>query len=80
MEQLKRLAISEEGFIFDPVTGSSFTTNSVGLFIINAMKEGKKEEEIVELLTKNFEVSEEEAARDLTDFIEQLRHYGLINE
>ncbi len=78
MEQLKRLAISEEGFIFDPVTGSSFTTNETGLFILNALKEGKKEKEIIELLTKNFEVSEEEAIRDLTDFLEQLRHYGLI--
>jgi len=78
MGQLKHLAISEEGFIFDPVTGSSFTTNETGLFIISALKEGKKEEEIIKLLAENFEVTKEEALRDLTDFIEQLRYYGLM--
>jgi len=78
MNYLKRLAISAEGFIFDPVTGSSFTTNETGLFIINALKEEKKEEEVVQMLAENFEVSKEEASRDLVDFIEQLRYYGLI--
>ena len=78
MNYLKHLAISEEGFIFDPATGSSFTTNDTGLFIINALKEGKGEVEIIKLLTENFDVNEEDASRDLIDFIEQLRYYGLI--
>ncbi len=78
MGKLQKLAISDEGFIFDPETGSSFTVNQTGLFILKLLKEGKSQEEIVEALTENFEVTKEEAARDLIDFLEQLRLNGLL--
>ncbi|WP_457568852.1 HPr-rel-A system PqqD family peptide chaperone [Desulfurobacterium sp.] len=80
MSKLNRLAISEEGFIFDPETGNSFTVNKTGLFIINMLKEGKDVEDIVEALTEEFEVDREEAMRDVTDFLEQLRLMGLIDK
>ncbi|ADU96902.1 HPr-rel-A system PqqD family peptide chaperone [Thermovibrio ammonificans] len=78
MGKLNRLAINDEGFIFDPETGNSFTVNQTGLFIIKLLKEGKSEEEIVQALTEEFDVSPEEARRDLVDFIEQLRLNGLL--
>jgi len=78
MDRLAQLAISEEGFIFDPVTGNSFTTNKTGLFIIQALKEGKKIENIVQMLVEKYEVSKEEAEKDVTDFVEQLRYHHLI--
>ena len=80
MGKLQKLAISDEGFIFDPETGSSFTVNQTGLFILKLLKEGKSQEEIVEALTEEFDVSREEAARDLIDFLEQLRLNGLLRE
>ena len=49
MGKLERLAINDEGFIFDPETGNSYTVNKTGLFIIKLLKEGKNEEEIVYL-------------------------------
>ena len=78
MGKLERLAINDEGFIFDPETGNSYTVNKTGLFIIKLLKEGKSEEEIVKALSEKFDVSEEDARRDLVDFIEQLRLYGLL--
>ena len=39
MSRLNRLAINDEGFIFDPETGNSFTVNGTGLFIIKLLKE-----------------------------------------
>jgi len=78
MDHLGRLALNDEGFIFDPVTGNSFTTNRVGLWIIKQLKEGRKISEILQEMTTRFEVDAETAERDLTDFIEQLRHYKLI--
>ncbi len=80
MSKLDRLAINEEGFIFDPDTGNSFTVNQTGLLIIKALKENKTEKEILELLKEEFEVEEKEAQRDLIDFIEQLKLYGLLEE
>ncbi len=78
MGKLERLAINDEGFIFDPETGNSYTVNQTGLFIIKLLKEGKNEEEIVKALTEEFEIGEDEAKRDLVDFLEQLRLYGLV--
>jgi len=80
MNKLNRLAVSEEGFIFDPETGNSYTVNQTGLFILELLKEGKSQDEIVDALTKEFEVSPEEAQRDLIDFLEQLRLFGLLEE
>ncbi|WP_456341650.1 HPr-rel-A system PqqD family peptide chaperone [Thermovibrio sp.] len=80
MGKLQKLAMSDEGFIFDPETGSSFTVNQTGLFILKLLKEGKSQEEIVEALTEEFDVSREEASRDLIDFLEQLRINGLLRE
>jgi len=78
MNRLSQLAINEEGFVFDPVTGESFTVNQTGLLILKGLKEGKSQEDIVKEITENFEVSEEEAQRDVIDFIEKLRSYMLI--
>ncbi|WP_456383295.1 HPr-rel-A system PqqD family peptide chaperone [Persephonella sp.] len=78
MDRLSQLAINDEGFVFDPLTGESFTVNQTGLFILKELKEGKSQEEIVQDLVENFEVSQEEAERDLVDFIEKLRSYRLI--
>ncbi|HHG75154.1 MAG TPA: HPr-rel-A system PqqD family peptide chaperone [Persephonella sp.] len=78
MNRLSQLAINEEGFVFDPLTGESFTVNQTGLLILKDLKEGKSQEEIIKDITENFEVSQEEAERDLIDFIEKLRSYRLI--
>ncbi len=78
MNKLRQLAINEEGFIFDPSTGESFTTNQTGVFILKMLKEGKKEEEILEKITEEFSVDKETAERDLLDFIERLKNYRII--
>jgi len=76
--KLSRIALNDEGFIFDPETGNSYTVNKTGLFILKLLKEGKSEREIVKSLTETFNVDEKEAERDLVDFIEQLRLCGLM--
>ncbi len=76
--KLSRIALNDEGFIFDPETGNSYTVNRTGLFILRLLKEGKSEKEIVKSLTETFNVDEREAERDLIDFVEQLRLYGLL--
>ncbi len=78
MDKLKRLAINEEGFVFDPETGNSFVVNQTGLFILKKLREGLSEEEIVKALTEEFEVDEDTARRDFYDFLEQLRILGIL--
>ena len=80
MKISKDLAISESGFIFNPITGESFQTNSLGILIIKALQENKALEEIKSLIISEFEVSDEDVEKDLTDFINMLKHYNLIIE
>jgi len=77
-DKLAVLAVSESGFIFDPVTGHSYTANATGLKILELLKSGKNEEEIKATLMDEFEATEDEVSVDISDFIENLKKYFLI--
>jgi len=79
LPHLRDLALSDSGFVFDPMTGHSFTVNSTGLCVLQGLKEGKSPEAIVQGLTEGFEIEPgEDALRDVQDFIMQLRECGLV--
>lgn len=74
----KNLAISENGFCLNPLTGESFTVNPIGAEIIRFLKEGKSAEEVVEQLCGIYQVDEATMEKDLYDFINVLKHHQLI--
>ena len=76
--KLKELAISESGLIFDPATGTIYTSNPVGLMILGALKDGKEGVEIRNLVVKQYDVDEQTAERDIYDFYSQLHGSGVI--
>ncbi|MEW5692707.1 MAG: PqqD family protein [Candidatus Hydrogenedentota bacterium] len=77
-ERLKRMAMNENGFIFDPQTGVSYTTNSTGLEILKKLKETTNIEEIKNYIVSLFDVSSYEVERDIIDFMELLKSKGII--
>jgi hypothetical protein len=77
MQRLHQLALSDEGFVFDPQTGDSFQVSETGMVVMHALKEGRGDEEIAQQLVAHFEVSLEEARRDCSDFRGQLKNFGL---
>jgi len=77
-DRLRQLAINEEGFIFDPYAGNSYTVNKTGILILNELKEGKTEEEIAKKISEEFGIEFNESQRDVVDFIEQLRLFSLL--
>jgi PqqD family protein of HPr-rel-A system len=78
MNRLGQLALSEEGFIFDPMSGQSFQVNATGIAIFKALRENPRPPEIAVMLTETYDVLPEEADRDVSDFVERLRAYGLM--
>lgn len=72
-EVLNRLALSDSGFVFDPVTGNSFSLNATGLAIVRRLQRGESLERIVETLQDEFEVEPRTAERDLIEFATLLR-------
>ncbi len=77
MNRLTQLALSDEGFVFDPQTGDSFQVSETGMAVLRALKEGRSDEEIAQSLVADFEVALEEARRDCADFRGQLKNFGL---
>ncbi len=74
------LAVSESGFLFMANSGESFTVNETGRFIINNLKENKSEEEILSLLTNEFDIDIDTAQRDFDEFLTLLRNLKLVEE
>jgi len=78
MTRLNQLALNDEGFIFDPSTGESFTVNTTGLFILNLLKQGKSLEEIAQALNEEFLDLPDSVERDVIDFIAHLKTFRLM--
>lgn len=78
IDKLSVLAVSESGFIFDPVTGHSYTANATGLKILELLKAGKDEDEIKAIIMEEFDASDDEVTVDVQDFVENLKKYFLV--
>lgn len=79
MSKLNSLAISDNGFIFKPSTGESFTTNELGLLIINYLKEGKPADEIINAIMDEFDVDAIVAGRDLYEYLDFLKRENMLD-
>jgi PqqD family protein of HPr-rel-A system len=78
MQRLRSLALNPDGFAFDPTTGESFTLNPTGLALLEALRAGRDPEELAADLAGRFDVTPEDASRDVDDFLERLRSFRLL--
>ena len=78
--RLQDLAVSETGFVFDPHTGATYSTNPTGLRILQALKDGQGTTEVVDALSEQFDATGADVARDVEEFIRLLRHHGMLPE
>lgn len=80
MKIKKNIALSDSGFIFDPSSGNSFTTNPIGLQIIQLLKQGKSQEEIEKEIREEYAVDATTFERDFFDFAGVLSRLKLTEE
>jgi PqqD family protein of HPr-rel-A system len=77
--RLRQLAVSDSGFVFDPLTGHTFTVNATGLAILAGLKAGRELDAIAAELAEAFEPEGgEDYQRDVDDFVLRLREHGLV--
>jgi hypothetical protein len=74
------IAINDNGFLFDPNTGESYTTNVVAREIIFLMKQNLPVEHIKVKILERYDVDEVVFEKNLIDFMAMLRHYNLCEE
>ncbi|MDA8163443.1 MAG: PqqD family protein [Desulfobacteraceae bacterium] len=81
ISKLQRYAFSASGLIFDPESGSIFTTNQMGLSILADLKAGLNLEQIKERLAAEYEVPAAAVLdRDVGDFVSQLLALDIVQE
>lgn len=80
MKIKRNIALSDSGFVFDPSTGDSFSTNPIGLEIIKFLTQGKTPEEIKTSIVKTYMVDEASFEKDYYDFANMLSMLQLAEE
>lgn len=80
MKLKKNIATSDTGFVFNPGSGDSFSSNPIGTDIISCFKENKSRQEIISLICEKYEVEKIQFEKDLEDFVSQLREHNLLDE
>ena len=75
LSSLQRLAISESGFIFDPVSGHNFTVNETGLSILRLVQKDTEVAPLLEKLAMEYEATPRVLERDVLEFAGLLRDY-----
>jgi hypothetical protein len=76
----ENIALSENGFVFNPSTGDSFTMNNTGKEVIMMIKEGKDLKMITEIMAEKYDVDLNTLERYLADFLNDLNVYNLLEE
>jgi len=78
MKVKKNIAISDTGFVFDPSTGDSYTLNETGLEIVQLLKSGKTNDEIVDSITQLYDIDRHSFERYFLDFLGMLKYMQLV--
>lgn len=78
MKVNRNLAISENGFVFNPSTGDSFSVNELGGRIINDIKAGKSKLEIIESISQEFNADKSTIEKDFNEYLNVLTNHQLV--
>lgn len=70
---LKRLAISESGFVFDPSSGHNFTVNETGLVLLRLLLKHQRLDQILAALSDEYNVAPRDLERDVVEFISAVK-------
>lgn len=79
MKLKANIATSENGFIFNPATGDSFTSNGIAAEILTYMKAGESQAEIKQKILDRYEVELCQLDRDWDDYMLQLKEANLLD-
>jgi hypothetical protein len=78
MKLKRNIATSENGFIFNPATGDSFSANPLAAEILRLLNAGKDIKAIAADITERYQVDGPQLEMDLDDFMVVLRDNNLI--
>ncbi|MDD3321321.1 MAG: PqqD family protein [Paludibacter sp.] len=78
MRVRKNIATSEEGFLFNPTTGDSFSTNALGAEILLLLKKDISNNDVINTICEKYDVDKSLFERDFEEFTLQLKDYSIL--
>ena len=75
----ENLALSENGFLFDTRTGSTYSLNRSGTFLLRQVIDGVPRAGLAERLVATFEVDPVVARRDVEQFLFRLKELRVVD-
>ncbi len=75
----KNIATNEFGFVFNPATGDSYSSNPIAAEIIQLMKESRSLNEIKKTLLEKYDVDKLTIEKDIDDFVSLLKENNLLS-
>jgi len=77
MKIRENLAVSDNGFVFDPETGESFTVNEVGVSIIKQLQNNSDHDELIQVLEEEYEIDRLTLEKSISDFMTMMQEFKL---
>ncbi|MBN2668372.1 MAG: PqqD family protein [Bacteroidales bacterium] len=79
MKVRSNLAVSEDGFVFDPKTGESYTVNEVGISVLQHLSRGTQIDALVDALEKEYDADRYTLEKTVGDFVQMMKEYNLLD-
>jgi hypothetical protein len=80
MSAFEHLHLSAQGFLFDHHSGISYSTNTVGAFILNHLIQGEDQETVLSQLKDLYDVDVDRVTHDLSEFMLLLKQHSLFSQ
>jgi hypothetical protein len=77
MRIIDQLILDENNIAFHPMMGNSYQLNDIASEILVLLKHHKTKDEIVEELSKVYDINKKELFIDISDFLSKLKVYGI---
>lgn len=74
----KNIATNELGFVFNPATGDSYSTNPIAAEIIKLLKDGNSISEIKKSLLDKYDTEKVTIEKDVDEFMNTLKENNLL--
>jgi hypothetical protein len=78
VDKLKQLAMNDNGFVFDPSSGHSYSTNETGLVILKMISSAVDKDKIRKTILDEYEIVEDNFNSDYDHYLLMLEAFGLI--
>jgi len=77
MKLISQLQLAENNIAFHPSMGNSYQLNTIAKEIIGLLQQNRSKDEIITLLSDQYDISEDILFIDVSDFLSKLKIYGL---